>query len=143
MDTFGELTALIPILKNDTFGHWIVDTENDGSPQHPIRMPFVDYSPAVYRFIETLYGFCEAHPEYEHTRYIETLEKHGLEWAAKSMENADVSHADAKLVIALLIGALRADRFCEGALLGFCENGSILRWLERLETIDREQQKNT
>ena len=40
MNTFCELTALIPILKNDTFGHWIVDTENDGSPQHPKQMPF-------------------------------------------------------------------------------------------------------
>ena len=143
MNTFGELTALIPALKNDTFGRWIVDKENDGSPQHPIRMPFVAYSPAVYQLIETLYGFCDAHPEFEHTRYGETLKKHGLEWGAESMENADVSHADAKLVIALLIGALRADRFCEGALLVFCENGSIVRWLERLEAIDGEHHRNT
>lgn len=139
MRKHSELTAFIPILKRDTFGEWIVDKENDGSPEHPFHMPFVHYTEAVDRFIETLYSFCEAHPEYEHTRYGETLEDHDLEWSADSMAKADVSHAEAKLVIALLIGAVRADRFCEGALLDLCKNGSIVRWLERLEAIDKEQ----
>ena len=138
MVIFSELTAFIPILKNDTFGEWIVDKENDGTPEHPFRMPFVHYTPAVYQFVETLYGYCEAHPEYEHTHYIETLEKYGL-WGGADPENADVSNADAKLVIALLIGVVRADRFCEGALLDNCKNGCVVRWLERLEAIDKEK----
>ena len=52
------------------------------------------------------------------------------------MSEADVSNADGKLVMALLVGALRADRFCEGALLGFLKDGSVARWLERLKEID-------
>ena len=56
------------------------------------------------------------------------------------MQNADVSEMDAKSVIALLIGAVRADRFCEGALFGFFKNGCILRWLSRLEEIGEEKQ---
>ncbi len=140
MSKYDELTAFIPILKGDTFGEWIVDQENDGSPEHPIQLPFVRYTAAVDRFIEALYQFCETHPEYEHTRYGDTLEAYNLKWNADYMANADVSHAEAKLVIALLIGAVRADRFSEGALLDFCQNGCIVRWLERLEAIDREQQ---
>ena len=54
------------------------------------------------------------------------------------MENADVSKMDAKAVIALLIGAVRADRFSEGALLDLLEEGCVLRWLERLKEIDRQ-----
>lgn len=43
---------------------------------------------------------------------------------------------DARTVLALLIGAIRADRFCEGALLGFMKSGAIQRWLGRLKELD-------
>jgi len=86
-------------------------------------------------FHEDLYKFCEEHPEYEHTHYSGTLEKNGLKWCTESMEAADVSKFDAKSVIALLMGAVRAERFCDGALLGFFNSGCILRWLERLKSI--------
>ena len=33
-----------------------------------------------------------------------------------------------------------AERFCDGALPGFFENGSIARWLERLKELDIEQE---
>jgi hypothetical protein len=35
---------------------------------------------------------------------------------------ADVSKSAAKCVIALLIGAVRAERFCDGALLDFYDD---------------------
>ena len=35
-----------------------------------------------------------------------------------------------------LLGAVRAERFCDGALKEFVENGSVKRWLERLVEID-------
>ena len=38
--------------------------------------------------------------------------------------------------MALIVGAIRADRFCEGALLSFFNNGCIIKRLERLEIID-------
>lgn len=38
--------------------------------------------------------------------------------------------------MALIIGAIRAERFCNGALLGSFEDGSIRKWLERLKEID-------
>lgn len=40
--------------------------------------------------------------------------------------------------MALLLGAVRAERFCDGALLGFFEDGSIRRWLVRLREIDEQ-----
>ena len=54
------------------------------------------------------------------------------------MEGADVSALDGKTVMALLVGAVRAERFCDGALLGFLESGCIGRWLRRLRQIDEE-----
>ncbi|MBR5409321.1 MAG: hypothetical protein IK104_01500 [Clostridia bacterium] len=137
MNTFSELTALIPSLKNDSYGEWIVDKKNDGSPGHPKQMPYVRYTAAVDRFIETLFRFCDAHPEYEHTHYLETLEQYGV-LSANDPKPADISRADAKLVIALLVRSVRAERFCDGALLGFCKDGTVVRCLERLASIDRE-----
>ena len=41
---FEELVGLIDKIKDDSIGEWIVDKENDGTPEHPIQMPFVVYS---------------------------------------------------------------------------------------------------
>lgn len=58
------------------------------------------------------------------------------------MEKVDVSKLDSQAVMALLLGAVRAERFCDGALLSFLESGAILRWLERLRVIvETEQSK--
>jgi hypothetical protein len=136
MNKFERLTKYIPLIQDDKFGEWIIDKENDGTTEHPIHMPFVNYSQMVDSFHEDLYKFCEEHPEYEHTRYGETLEANGLKWSMESMEAAGVSSLDAKCVIALLMGAVRAERFCDGALLGFFKSECILRWLQRLKAID-------
>jgi hypothetical protein len=53
------------------------------------------------------------------------------------MEKADVSDLNAQCVLSLVMGAIRAERFCDGALLDFFESGCILKWLERLNEIDR------
>ncbi|WP_373738269.1 DUF6508 domain-containing protein [Jeotgalibaca porci] len=52
------------------------------------------------------------------------------------MKDADVSSLNAQCVLALLMGAVRAERFCDGALLDFFKSGYILKWLERLQNIE-------
>ena len=138
MKKFEPLTDFIPQMKPNTYGRWIIDKENDGSKEHPFQMPFVLYSAAIHKFIDTLYEFGDSHPEYEYTKYYNTLDSYGLKWEQTSMEEADVDNMAAKGVIALLTGAVRAERFCDGALLGMLEKGCILRWLKRLEQIDNE-----
>ncbi|MDY3291738.1 MAG: DUF6508 domain-containing protein, partial [Parolsenella sp.] len=78
----------------------------------------------------------DEHPEYELTHYHDILERNGLEWDSQAMSGADVSELDGQAVMALLLGAVRAERFCDGALLGFFEDGSMRRWLLRLKEID-------
>lgn len=136
MGKFDELTQYISKLRCDSFGDWHGGIENDGSSKSFAQLPFVAYSEAVHRYIDSLYDFCDKHPEYEHTRYGETLEESGLEWNLEVMKQADVSEAEPKLIIALLIGVLRGERFCEGVLLDALEDGCIVRWLERLKEID-------
>lgn len=136
MSNFAPLTKYIPLFNADDFGKWIIDTENDGSFEHPYHLPYVDYSKTVIDFEKDLYDYCKSHPELEYTIYRETLEKNGIAWNRESMQNADLSKIDCKGVIALLIGVSRLDHFCEGAMLRFLKNGSILRWLEWLQKYD-------
>lgn len=134
---YESLTRLIPGLIEE-YGTLIVDNESKGTMDDPIRMPFVDYSPAVIELEKAVYAFKAEHPDFELTKYEEILSSNGLEWSRRSMSEADVSDADGKFVMALLMGAIRAERFSEGTLIGFCEDGSVMRWLKRLQQIDNE-----
>ena len=135
MSKFAELTKYLSLLEDDNFGTWIIDRENDGTLEHPIQIPFVNYSEMVHRFIDDVYDFSDNNKDFELNRYGEILERNGLEWGSKSMSEADVSSLDAQCVMALIMGAVRAERFCDGALLGFFKDGSIRRWLERLKEV--------
>jgi hypothetical protein len=97
----------------------------------------VDYRDHVNTFVQEFYGFSAAHPEYGLTRYAEILEECGIPWGwgSREMHQADVSGFDKQSVLALIMGAIRADRFAEGALLKFFEDGSMARWLRRLKEI--------
>lgn len=133
---YESLTALLNEIKTDSIGEWIVDRENDGSPEHPIQFPFVHYSEYVSKFECEVYTFDKEHPEYELHNYSYTLESHNIEWGSRSMKMADVSKLSGKTVMALLMGAVRAERFCDGALMSFFSDGSIEKWLNRLKEID-------
>lgn len=136
MSRFDILVKYIPMIQADSIGKWVVDKENDGTPEHPIQIPFVDYSEMVHNFIDDVYAFEESNKDMELTRYGDILNDNGLEWDLESMENADVSNLNAQCVLALIMGAVRAERFCDGALLDFFKSGCILKWLERLNSIE-------
>lgn len=136
MGKFKNLTKYLPLLGDDTIGTWFFDRENDGSPEHPKQMPFVQYTEMVHHFLDDVYEFMEHNKEFELNHYGEILNQNGIEWGSKSMSEADVADKDARCVMALIMGAVRAERFCDGALLGFFRDGSIRKWLERLKEID-------
>ena len=138
---YESLTSLLPKLQGAEYGEWIIDRENDGSPEHPKQFPFVAYGRAVTDLENAIYRFIDEHKEMELTRYGDILEKANIKWDAQSMKYADVSDLDGRTVMALLVGAVRAERFCDGALLAFCEGGNVAKWLQRLKELD-EMRKN-
>lgn len=136
LSQFKILTNYIPMLQGDDIGEWVIDHENDGTAEHPIQMLFVNYSETVRRFIEDVYTFAEQHQEMRLTRYSEILKENGIEGGMNDMENVDISNVNAQCVLALIMGVLRAERFCEGVILDFFTNGTIVKWLERLERLE-------
>lgn len=134
---FESLTNHLPAIENaEGFGNWVVDRESKGTMDDPIEMPYVNYGTTVADVEQAIYDFVDEHPEYELTHYRDILERNGLEWGGQAMSGADVSELDGQAVMALLLGAVRAERFCDGALLGFFGDGSMRRWLLRLKEID-------
>jgi len=136
MSKFDILTKYISMIQSDSIGEWIIDRENDGTLERPIQIPFVDYSEIVRNFINDVYTFEESNNDMELTRYGDILKDNGIEWDTESMKNADVSILNVQCVLALIMGAVRAERFCDGALLDFFKSGYILKWLERLNNIE-------
>lgn len=135
---YENLTKYLLVLPGNENGMWINDKENDGTPEHPVQMPYVNYSKLIRNFTADVCSFVEAHEEMELNHYSDILEANGIKWRKDSMSASSVENLDAKCVLALILGAVRAERFCDGALLRFFENGSIARWLERLKELDIE-----
>lgn len=135
---YESLTKHLDEFTGAEFGTWIIDKKNDGTPEHPLEFPFVNYSRVVDHFIDDVYSFVDNHEEMGLHSYQKVLEENGIKWNAKSMETAVVDDLDAKCVVALIYGAIRAERFCDGAILAFLKDGTIVRWLERLKTLDAD-----
>lgn len=135
---YESLTKYLDEFTGTEFGTWIIDKKNDGTPEHPLEFPFVNYSRVVDQFIDDVYSFVDNHEEMGLHSYLKVLEENGIKWNAQSMETAVVDDLDAKCVVALIYGAIRAERFCDGTILAFLKDGTIVRWLERLKTLDAD-----
>ena len=134
---FENLTEHLDMLKDSNYGEWEPkEQKGDGSLENPFQMPFVVYDRAVNSLIEAVYQFEREQPSFNLCRYHTILEEHGIEWGSDSMEKFDVSKVDGKCVMGLLMAAVRAERFCDGALLDFCKKGCVQKWLERLKELD-------
>ena len=133
---FRGLTKYLHELPQGRYGRWVLDRTHDGSAQQPIELPFVDYTEAVDAFIIDVFQFAKEHPELGLDDYRVILAEHHIKPGVKSMAEAEVSGLDGRCVLALLVGAVRAERLCDGALLYLLRRGGVQRWLGRLEEIE-------
>lgn len=136
MKKYSVLTKYINLLKNDIVGEWSCDKENDGSSERPMHLPFVIYSITVDKLTDDIYKFAKESDEIVLSKYADILNANGIKWGYDSMMKADASELDAQCILALLIASLRAERFCDGALIEFIKNGAVIRWLKRLQELD-------
>ena len=133
---FQVLTKYLGRMQQGSYGHWVLDTTHDGTAQQPIELPFVAYTEAVDAFIIDVFQFAKEHPELGMDDYREILAEHHIKPGVKSMAEAEVSELDGRCVLALLVGAVRAERLCDGAMLYLLRRGCVQRWLGRLEEIE-------
>ena len=135
---FENLTKYLAEFSQGEFGSWVVDNENDGTPEHPIQIPYVNYSSTVDKFTDDVYAFVDDHKEMRLSNYQGILEANGIKWGEIPIDSVNVENLNAQCVLALILSAVRAERFCDGALLRFFENGMIERCLLRLKDLEEE-----
>lgn len=58
--------------------------------------------------------------------------------AVTASHGAPLSKCDGKCALAMIVTIVRGDRFCEGLLLSYLENGMMLKWMKMLKEIDGE-----
>lgn len=133
---YESLTVFLERMRSESSGEWVFDNVSKGTLDDPFEVPWVDWSPCTSAFVEAVYAFQAAHPEYGLEQYGDVLSECGLEWDAVVMERADVSNLDGRYVMALILGGIRADRFCEGQLKRWIDNGVFEKWLSRLKELD-------
>lgn len=141
MNIYKTFTDYLPEIESDSFGKWVIESENTCIAENPFQMPYVSYSQMVRRFSKDVYNFVEDHPEYELSKYIDILKENDITWEKKAMQKIDVSALDGKCIMALLVGAVRAERFCDGALMSFFKDGTITKWLLRLKEISNQMKE--
>lgn len=131
------LIALIPELQRDALGEWADTGKHAGTCDDPLVMPYVVYNGELdLQFEQVIYAIVNANPELDLKDYAAILERNGLEWSDESLRNADVSKLDSVCVLAMILSIIRADRFNEGILLRYFENGRILAWIKRLQELE-------
>ncbi len=134
---FEQITAFLPKFKEKGYGKWV--RAGRGFLKKQSQPPHVVYSETVREFESAVFEFAEEHGEMGLTDYSGVLGEAGVSPDFESLKAADVSEYDGRTVMALLVGAIRAERFCDGALLGALESGLIQKWLGRLVEIDEEK----
>ena len=135
-DTYDALISFIPRLKGIEYGKVQPEHQTgDGSIERPYQMPYYIYSDVVQEFENEVYKFEREHPDFWLNRYNDVMLLNGLKWDEEVMTNADVNCLNGQAVMSLLLGAIRAERFCDGALNAFLEAGCIDKWLLRLQEI--------
>lgn len=76
--------------------------------------------------------YVDAHPDA--VAYYDILERNGIGLDLAQLKACDVSHASAELVVALLVGLLRAeDWLCSDVFADASDDGTLTRWLDRLQ----------
>ena len=130
--TIYDLIKYRDVLSDSTCGDWRIGKG---------EFPHVSYSRLVDKFIQDVTTYVEENPKMELCHYGEILNNNGLAWEYEAMKNADLSQLDTQCVMALIVGAIRAERFCDGILLRFIREGYINKWLEHLAQINGEIKK--
>ena len=137
MGTFEILTKYLPLLEGDRYGTWSPIHKDRAGETETFIMPFVNYSETVNAFIKDVYHFAETRPEMELHQHNRILKDHNIDlnvdWQAM-----DISTQDAQCITALIMAAVRTERFCDGTLLGLLEGRHIQSWLDQLRRFEQQ-----
>lgn len=136
MGEFDALTNYTPLLRNDRIGEWISNEDIKQKESGTIITSFVNYTETVNGFIYEFYKFSDENLDLEMRNYRVILKQYGFDLNFSSVTNEDISEMNSKRVLAMIMGMIREERYIEGALLRYFQNGKMLSLLERLDKLE-------
>ncbi len=131
------LTDHIKELTDIKYGEW---SSGEVDSEDTIGIPTVSYNSAVNRFLFDFELFITKNSDIKYHNYEDVLKRAKIKNNAEDFYNTDIADLSSAVILAMIIGILRKDRFCEGILLNAFENGYILRWLKRIKEIDIKEE---
>ena len=137
MTEFDKIIALIEPLKQDSFGKWHGGVEDKKPEDASFQIPFVAYTQAAHNLISEIQDFVDQNPDYELKRYEIILGERNIEFSQEAFNKVELDKLDAQGVMAILVGLMRAERFCDGIFLKNLQSGFIVKCIQRLETISK------
>lgn len=134
---FEPITSLIPEVENAGQIGWWVFNKEPKEPGKPTPAPYVHYEELPFRVLDSVYEFVKGHPRYNlPDNYMYVLQENAITWSDPGMKGANADELDDECILALIIGVTCAERFSDGTIKRFFHDGTILRWLERLDALD-------
>lgn len=142
---YESLTKLIPEMEKDIYGEWNLPMKGEGTKDNPYIMPHVSFTPTAYSFFSEMGKIVEQHPEFDLYNYKKYLERRGYISDAKGpfpigeLQTVPSERLNAEDIFVMCFAVQRTDRFCEGIMLKFFKDGTILKWLKRLAELDEQE----
>ena len=140
MSKFDKIIALVEPLKQDSFGEWHGGIEDKKHEDASFQIPFVAYTQTAHNLISEIEDFVDQNPDYELKRYAKILKERNIEFSQEAFNKVDLDKLDAQGIMAILVGLMRAERFCEGIFLDNLKSGFIFKCIQRLEIISKARE---
>lgn len=130
---FQELTKYIKEFEKEDFGRWC---EQKGKTDQTLELPYVDYSVTVDNFIHSVANFSKENPDLDLANYRDILEQQSI-GVDQEFGQKQIGKLDDQTILALIVNAIRTDKFDEGFLLRTLKRGQITVWLKELQRRDK------
>ena len=118
-------------------GKWLPEKqEGNGTLENPYIAPFVNYDETVMAFYKDFYSVYDTLPENQQD-YMNILKANKIDMKPETIAKIDITDLDDYLIMNLFMAIIRQDRFCEGLMNEFIENGCFENWLEELKKKDK------
>lgn len=136
MKRYQDLTAFIPLLeKEKNFGEWIgsepveIKRDEEGNIL-PYVAPYVRYSLVSQQFINVV-------SHYHTGIHRDSMKESALEYTEANLQIENVDKLPLDIVVYYIRKVVQNERYRDGCVLEYMQNGLILKWLKRLKELDK------
>lgn len=104
------------------------------------QSPYANPGEPVYNFVVDVYDFVKENTDISFTNYKDILAENGIIFDWHNLPKIAIQHQNALCIVALLYAVCQSEKFCTGIVTVLVKNGTIIRWLRRLQEIEQSKE---